>query len=553
MHTNRKKIWVLFWSICLVKLLLISFIASPSIFSDEYLYAKLAQSIQEEGSLKIHGEKINAYPPLYPIMLSLAMFFGSMTTVFFVMKLLNVLISTAIIFPTFFLAKEVMDKKQAGWVAATVAVIPMSFAFSGFVMSENLFYTLFMFTIFSMYKSFTQSDTKWQVITGICIGALFLTKFMGIIVVPLYIIASSLIHRKQHKHWIKAVFQKGWKVGLAAGIVAGIWLLRNILTFGLSSVAMFGSYSRELSVATRTENIWIISFIIWTIIYLGMIFIASGIILPAAARKVKDHFVLTTIVYTAILLIIITTANHAATASLKGLASFLPGRPIGRYSDTVLPLIIILGYLGLTKCVKNDKDIKKTLIWTTIPLLIAGIGLTLFTILLANNLALTWLGILGYLAPLWTAKVAITLLAILGLLAVLYLINQKKGYNEKAIKGALLAFFILTSLISYGINIVNAQDWNESEQTELGKWIAENIPKEKSILIDKASCQDASIRETGNLCNKKGDTTLVGFWIKNKITIATEGEADYIITTLEKELELVKETEHFKVYRNDGN
>ena len=163
-----KKLLLGYLIFVIIKSILSYFVPSPSAFSDEYIYAKMAR----EFFLNFDFIDYKRYPPVYPILLSMSYLFNDMSIVYFIMKFINSLVSSLIIFPAWFISKEFMNEKNALKMAILVSLIPPIFAFSPLLMSENLFFPLFLFSFYFIYKSFISLDYKWDILAGIFIGKL---------------------------------------------------------------------------------------------------------------------------------------------------------------------------------------------------------------------------------------------------------------------------------------------------------------------------------------------------------------------------------------------
>ena len=151
MKPLTKKIVLLYLLFVIVKITLSYFIPSISAFSDEYYYAKLARSFFFEQGFSIHGIKVMFYQPLYPIIISLSYIFKDMELVYFAMKAINAIVSTLVIIPSYLLAKEFLDDKKSILAAMLISLAPPMFSFSPYIMAENLFYPLFMFSFYFIY------------------------------------------------------------------------------------------------------------------------------------------------------------------------------------------------------------------------------------------------------------------------------------------------------------------------------------------------------------------------------------------------------------------
>jgi len=570
MERTTKQLWILFGLLILVKLLLVSFVHSPSIFSDEYFYAKMGQSVSESGSWEVHGEKSNAYPPLYSLILSMAYLFNNMGAVYFFMKAINVLTSSAIIFPVFLLGKEVMNKQRAIMAATIVGIMPMNFALAPYLLSENVFYTLFLLTIYFMYKAIMERKTSWHIATGIVMGLAILTRVIGLVLIPLYLISVVINDRREKKGIInQELIKKGSIVYGTCAIVILPWIIRNSKLFGANLQAIMGSsYVKEVLMGGKSSTNIVLAFILWTIIYGGMMILASGVLFPSLMvsalkrKKEKKIRVFAIIAWSAIGLILLGAVNHSAKAVVKGIITWLPGRPIGRYSDIVLPLIVILGCIGLFESKQNDRTVKKSL-YLIIPILAIASLSSLFKLFLANHVSLSWLGTIKYglermiygkqsfEAVFFPGSFILIFLLLVCIPLLILWVNKQYGLNNKKVLGVLMIFFAMTSLVSYGISIKNATKWHESEQSELGRWIATNIPSEKEIVFDKQDCKSPDLLEEGVLCNTKADTTIAGFWIRNKIRIAESTSVkkdEVLVSTQEYPFKELKKFKQFTVY-----
>ncbi|MFH1210836.1 MAG: hypothetical protein V1645_02875, partial [archaeon] len=64
------KLVLFFVLLVILKAVIIPFIPAPSAPSDDYMYAKMAQSFFDHGTFSVDGVPTHQYPPLYPIMIS---------------------------------------------------------------------------------------------------------------------------------------------------------------------------------------------------------------------------------------------------------------------------------------------------------------------------------------------------------------------------------------------------------------------------------------------------------------------------------------------------
>src|SRR3954469_4332536 len=133
-----------------VRIPLVGLAHAPTVFSDELIYSKLAQSIGETGRLGLLNDRGFSYSPLYPLVLSPIYAIGvSAPTAYAVTKLVNVFLISLAIFPTYKIARFVLPRRLSLLVAALSAVAPL-FAYSSFVMTENMAYPVCLLSVWAM-------------------------------------------------------------------------------------------------------------------------------------------------------------------------------------------------------------------------------------------------------------------------------------------------------------------------------------------------------------------------------------------------------------------
>ncbi|MCD4666953.1 glycosyltransferase family 39 protein, partial [archaeon] len=271
-----KNLLIIFAVVTLLKIILSYFIPSPSAFSDSYIYAKMARSFFNFGIFSVHGLPTHQYLPLYPILLSISYIFNDMTIVYSIMKVINSVLSSLIIFPTFLLAKEFLNEKKSLIVSLLVSIIPSNFAFSAFLMSENVYYTLFLFSIYFIYKSFIDKSYKYDILAGVFIALTYLTKANGLILIP--VVGAVFIINLFRK---KYEFKKKIVMAIVFLLISAPWFIRNGLLFGFNITGMLGGYSSEVGKLFGLTAIY--PFLSWIFLYVGFLIIASGILFPILA------------------------------------------------------------------------------------------------------------------------------------------------------------------------------------------------------------------------------------------------------------------------------
>src|SRR5216117_2096106 len=98
--------------------------ASPTVFNDELLYAKLAQAIAAGHGLAIRGAHYTFPAPVAPLLQAPAWLFDSTVHGYAAAKLLNALVMSAAVFPAYWLARWLVRASFALAVAAATVATP---------------------------------------------------------------------------------------------------------------------------------------------------------------------------------------------------------------------------------------------------------------------------------------------------------------------------------------------------------------------------------------------------------------------------------------------
>ena len=119
-------------------------IVAPFVMVDEIIWAEIARGIADAGEPLLRGEPDPGYSVLYPLVLSpLYALFESLPDAYEAVKATNALLMSLAAVPAYFLARRVVGDGYS-LLAALLAVALPSLAYTGTVMTENLFYPLFL-------------------------------------------------------------------------------------------------------------------------------------------------------------------------------------------------------------------------------------------------------------------------------------------------------------------------------------------------------------------------------------------------------------------------
>ncbi len=203
---------IAFVTISIVKLVISLFRSTPWITWDELAYIDGAEQIfHGHPILMTHTDYTHAYPAGYSYFIAPAFALGDIGTVYSGMLAINAFLSTAIIFPAFFISRRFLDAKTSVLLSAVIAVLPAITLHSFAAMSENAFVPVFLLSAWLVMKSFSD---EWQghkkiigdLATGFSIMLLVFIKATGVaMVAALFSLVLFQIFREKS---VKTIWDK---------------------------------------------------------------------------------------------------------------------------------------------------------------------------------------------------------------------------------------------------------------------------------------------------------------------------------------------------------
>ena len=185
-----KYIIISFVILTIIKFMISLLFNKPFIYSDEFIYGVVANKISK-GTLLILGD-VPFSPVLIPTGYSYCLapaylFKDNMDIVYHCSLLINSILTSLLIIPTFFIMRKFVDEKRSFITAIIVATLPIIFAHNFALLSENLFYLLFLISCILVLKTFSYDKFNkffifWAVLTGFSVGLLIMTRALGIAV-----------------------------------------------------------------------------------------------------------------------------------------------------------------------------------------------------------------------------------------------------------------------------------------------------------------------------------------------------------------------------------
>lgn len=534
-----KNILIVYLMFVVIKIIIAFLVKSPTIFADEYYYMKMARSFFYENNFFIDNTFTPSYPPLYSILISISYIFNDMTLVYFFMKVINAIISSLVIIPLFLLAKEFFSEKRSLFIAILLSVMPPLFIISPYILSENLFYTLFFFSIFFIYKSFKENKIKYDILASLFIGFSILTRIIGFVLIPLVILSTLILYKKSKI--------KNKPLQIIIPIIMFLpWLY--IVKLHLNTLDIIKITGYELTLNNILQTKYISHALFWIPLNLAYIILATGIIFFVAyilfiiSKEYRKHNYSLFYLITSILLLIFILFSSMYNLAYKDLNSFLVGRPIERYFAVLLPLIVMAGLISLkNNTIQNHGKLMQKITPLLSLLFVIATPLIFYSLFPVNNPSLIYLGIAKVILSLITNNYLIIILTFLAITPLIMTKIYKFDFNK-----IISFYFILFSLISL-LNIMfiiynSNTRWYTLDQTKIGLFLNDYDKGKSTILFDKRDI-DRDFRWDNEIEQRERSIGIIGFWLNNKIIIGDinkdKNKANYIISTEKLDLQIL--------------
>ncbi|MDO5424152.1 MAG: glycosyltransferase family 39 protein [Eubacteriales bacterium] len=184
--------------------------------SDEFTYIKMTRMLLENGSYNSVQ-----YPLLYPLYLMPSLLFGD--HFYTAMKVMGAISSAFVPVCTYAIARLYLNPEKSMIPAAFSAVIPYHYVTTMTIMSENLYFPLFLLEIYLVLrprKRVVLSDIGF----GALLGALFMTRHITFVAIPVFLFAWLLRELEEKRNW-KSIIGRGVLVVACMCLVYSPWVI----------------------------------------------------------------------------------------------------------------------------------------------------------------------------------------------------------------------------------------------------------------------------------------------------------------------------------------
>ena len=266
-----------------VRLALAHRIVTPWIMVDELIYSELAKSLASEGHFLVRNVPSNGYGFVYPALIAPAFgLFDAVPHAYAVAKGINAVVMSLAAIPAYLLARRLLDPVPSLVAAALTVAIP-SMLYTGTLMTENVFYPIFLVTTLVLVLTLERPTPLRQLVLLALCGLAFATRAQAIAFLPAVLVAPVL------HGWIERDLRTRLRrFTTLYGVVGGLGLLALLGTLarGRSPLSLLGAYRAATSSGYSFGDV--LHYILWHAaeldLYVGVLPFAAALALWLAPR-----------------------------------------------------------------------------------------------------------------------------------------------------------------------------------------------------------------------------------------------------------------------------
>ncbi|MEI8104373.1 MAG: glycosyltransferase family 39 protein [Actinomycetes bacterium] len=259
-------------------------VVAPWIMIDELIWSDLARGFADNGHLLIRGGTGVDVGPLYPMLLSVSYrLFAGVPDAYAAAKGINAFAMSLAAIPAYLLARRVVSRRLA-LVAAVLTVAVPSMAYTGVLMTENLFYPLFLLVVLALVRVLEHPTRTRQVVLLAAIGVAYETRVQAIGFLGAAVLAPPLLlwYRRASLRGIAAWW---FMYGLLATAVVGYYVVQQV-----RGQRQLGSYQGVASDHYSPGVVlkWIAYHVGEIALYVGVIPLVAFVVLALLGRRLPE-------------------------------------------------------------------------------------------------------------------------------------------------------------------------------------------------------------------------------------------------------------------------
>ena len=210
-------------------------IVAPWIMVDEIVYSELAKSFAAHGHFLVRGVPSRGYGIVYPVLIAPAWrLFGPIPSVYVAAKAINSVLMSLAAIPAYFLARRILPLGYALAGAALTVLVP-EMLYTGMIMTENVFYPLFLVFALLLVATLERPSVGRQLGLLVLFGVAYETRAQAVCLLPALLVAPilrTLVRREPLRRGLRRFFPTYAVVGAGAvvALVATVARGRSVFT-----------------------------------------------------------------------------------------------------------------------------------------------------------------------------------------------------------------------------------------------------------------------------------------------------------------------------------
>ena len=263
-------------------------IVAPFVMVDEVIWSEIARGLADTGRPLLRGEPDPGYSVVYPLLLSpVYALFDNLVDAYAAVKVLNALVMSLAALPAYALARRVVRPGLA-LLAALLAVALPSLAYTGTVMTENLFYPLFLLVAFQLVLVLERPAAGRIALLVALVALAFATRVQAVALVPAVLLAPVLLGLLGPDGLRRTLV----RFRVLYGTLAGLGLAGGLalLAAGRSPRDLLGAYAPAGEASYDAGEA--LRYLVWHLaeldLYLLVLPVAATIVLAGRARALAE-------------------------------------------------------------------------------------------------------------------------------------------------------------------------------------------------------------------------------------------------------------------------
>jgi hypothetical protein len=264
-------------------------IVAPFVMVDEVIWSELSRGIAESGEPLVRGQSDPGYGVVYPLVIGPAyLIFESLPHAYAAVKVVNAVVMSLAAVPAYFLARRVVAQGLALFAALLSVAIP-SLAYTGTVMTENVFYPLFLVVTLVLVLVLERPTVRRIALLVLLVALAYEARVQAIAIVPAALLAPLMLAAFEPRALRSALARYRLLYGGFIGL--GLLALVVQLAGGRSPQDLLGAYAPVSDASYDLGEV--LHYLLWHVaeldLYLLVIPVAATIVLVGRAQALDPQ------------------------------------------------------------------------------------------------------------------------------------------------------------------------------------------------------------------------------------------------------------------------